>query len=68
MTDIELLQEKIKARGVKLEWLAERMGITRYSLRNKMTGAYQFKQAEIKALCEALDITDPAEIQAIFLA
>ena len=68
MTNTALLQEKIKASGLKLEYLADLLGITRQALGNKISGRNAFNQYEVGILCRALDITTFKDICAIFFA
>lgn len=56
MTNTQLLRTLIKNKGVKIGYIAEKMGISRQSLYLKVNGKRAFNQYEIKSLCEVLDI------------
>lgn len=58
MTDKELLDEYIKKSGLKLSYIAEKLGITIQSLNNKRNNLSSFKAAEIYVLCDLLDIRE----------
>lgn len=66
MTDTQLLTERIKASGLKLNFIAQKMGITRQSLSNKIYNRRLFNAAEIKALCDILSIASAKEKEKIF--
>lgn len=68
MTNTSLLKERLKASGLKLEFIAKKIGITRQSLSDKVNGKTQFNQYQINELCELLGITDLKEKDAIFFA
>lgn len=56
MTNTELLNEYIDKSGLKLQYIANELFISRYALYQKMTNKSPFKQSEIKKLCELLSI------------
>jgi plasmid maintenance system antidote protein VapI len=68
MTNIELLEEKIKLSGKKKGYLAERLGISRAGFRNLCRGKSQFRTEQVKILCEELNIVDAEEKLIIFFA
>ena len=68
MTNIKLLEEKIKVSGKKKSYLAERLGISRAGFRNLCLGKSQFRTGQVQILCEELNITSLRERQAIFFA
>ena len=47
MTNSKALRDWISARGLKYKAIAERMGITPYSLQKKIDNETQFKASEI---------------------
>ncbi len=51
-----LLKDKVDNSGYKLAWIAKQMGISRYSLSNKINGITEFKSSEISQLCNILGI------------
>ena len=53
---MEKLKEKIDKSGYKLSYLADQLGISRFSLRNKLNEKSQFKMSEIKKLAILLKI------------
>ena len=57
MTNSELLKQKIKERGIKIKWLAYKVGISRAALYPKMNNLIPFNQYEIERLCDALELT-----------
>lgn len=67
MTNKELLVERIKESGFKLSYIAEKLGITRASLHNKLTGKSCFSVAEVVILSELLSLSRE-ERDSIFLA
>lgn len=67
MTDKKKFDERVKACGYRMEYVAERLGITRQTLRNKRCGVRNFTAPEIKTLCELLSINTMAELREIFL-
>lgn len=54
--DLSLLRERIKSKGMRLDQLAERIGIGKWALFQKLHGRYDFKSTEIVRLAEALGI------------
>ena len=67
MTDRELLDKRIEECGYRLDYIAEQLGITRATLRNKRIGKAEFTASEIKALSSLLHIDSSEEIRTIFL-
>ena len=68
MTDTELLKKIIDKSGYKLEYLAEKCGITRQSLSNKILNRNLFNAKEIDILCKELEISDLNDKERIFFA
>ena len=54
----DLLRQRIHASGYRLSWIAEQLGISRYSLSNKIDDVTEFKKSEIAALCRILNINN----------
>ena len=54
----ELLRAFIRASGIKVSYLAEKIGMTRQSLHAKLNGSRTFTQSEIMALKIALHMND----------
>ncbi len=68
MTDIKLLEEKIKASGKKKCYLAEKIGVSKQGFRNLCLGKTQFRTEQVQIMCAELNITDLNEKEAIFFA
>lgn len=68
MTNIKLLDKKIKESGKKKGYLAEKLGVSRATFRTLCLGKSQFRTEQVKILCEELNIVDAKEKEAIFFA
>lgn len=68
MTDTKRLKERIARSGLKLAFIAQRMGLSRMGLYNKINNRRPFNQYEIEALCQVLQIVSVHEKEAIFFA
>lgn len=68
MTNTKLLREEIEKSGLRIVWIAGKLGITRYALYKKIRNEHQFKPSEIKALCKILNITSLELKEEIFFA
>lgn len=68
MTNIELLEEKIRQSGKKKGYLAAKLGMTLATFRSYCTNKYEFRTSHINILCEELNITTLEERHAIFFA
>lgn len=68
MTDTKKLKEKIEERGLKLGFIAEKLGISYHWLKKKVDGEVSFKAYEIQIMCDLLSIDDLQEKEAIFFA
>ena len=68
MTNTTLLEKLIKDSGLKLSYIAAKLGITRQALYRKIKGLVQFTGPEIKAMCDLLNLQDWAEIKPVFFA
>lgn len=67
MADITLLREKIDERGIKLGFVASKMGISRQSLYRKLIGERPFSLNEAQSICAVLGLED-ADRDRIFFA
>lgn len=65
MTNTELLREAIQRSGYKLQFIADRVGLTYQGLLNKINGKSEFRASEIQTLHRLLGLTE-AEREAIF--
>lgn len=61
----EMLKGAIKDRGIKITALADKMGISRQSLHQKIKGERLFDQGELLSLKTSLNLTDK-EFMSIF--
>ena len=68
MTNVQLLEEKIQQSGLKKGFIAEKIGVTPNTFTALLNNKAEFRVSHIKAICGVLDITDDAEIKAIFFA
>lgn len=66
MTDKELLLSKIKDSGMTMVAIAEKSGIDRATIYNRLNGIGEWTASEIVSLSKALRLTKP-ERDAIFL-
>lgn len=65
MKGLELLRKKIDQSGLKLTYVAERLGISYQGLKKKLDGDTEFKASEIAILKDMLQLSD-VEVQDIF--
>ena len=68
MTNTEELRERIRKSGLKLEYIAKQLGITRFTLTQKIENVSAFKVPEVQKICEILKIEDTDEKEYIFFA
>lgn len=54
----KLLKQEIKKSGIKLKFIAERLGISAYGLQLKIDGKNEFKNSEIIAICDTLNLAN----------
>ena len=67
MVNTKLLREKIDSKGLKLSFVAKKIGLkSRFGLMNKINNETEFTTSEVKALCELLDIDTWEEMREIF--
>ena len=57
MTDTKTLRARIEASGLKYQYIAEKMGISRYSLQLKINNESEFKVSEVDSLAGLLGLT-----------
>ena len=62
----ELLRSFIRDNGLKVSFLADKIGMTRQSLHAKLNGTRPFTQAEIMALKIALHMNDDDFLRIFF--
>lgn len=68
MTNTALLEQLIKESGLKLNFIAQKLGISRTALYKKNNGLVQFTAPEIKIMCELLDLKTWVKIKPVFFA
>lgn len=68
MTDTEKLREAINKSGLKLEFIANALGISRFTLAKKIENVTEFKTSEVQKMCEVLQIEDAKKKEEIFFA
>lgn len=68
MTDTNELRKRIKDSGLKLEYIAAQLGISRFTLSKKIENETEFKTSEVQKMCEVLNIVEPSDKEAIFFA
>ena len=68
VTNLALLEEKIKQSGKKKAYLAKKVGLTPAGFRNCCLNKSEFRTGQVQILCEELNITSLKEKQAIFFA
>lgn len=68
LTNTRLLKEKIENSGLKLGFIADKLGVSRPTLRTRIEGESDFRVYEIVLLCELLNITSLQEKNDIFFA
>ncbi len=67
MTNVQLLDEKIKDSGMTITAIAKKSGILRATLYNKKSGKSEFSASEITKLTEVLHLSK-SEREKIFFA
>lgn len=67
MVNSELLNQKIDASGLKINYILEQIGISANGFDKKRKNKTPFRTAEIYVLCDLLKL-DNSEKQAIFFA
>ena len=68
MTNTFLLEWYITKSGLKKNFLAQKLCVTRTTLRNKINNKSQFTFGEVENLCAALGISSLAERTKIFFS
>lgn len=68
MTNTELLEKLIRDKGLKLSFIAAKLGISRQALHKKIKGLVPFNGPEIKIMCELVGLKTWAKIKPVFFA
>lgn len=67
MTDTNALKAIIKQSGLKKKFICEKIGLSMPGFLNKLNNESDFRQSEIKKLCEVLNL-DASQRDLIFFA
>ena len=68
MTNTNLLRQKIDESGLKLQFIAEQVGISRFALLKKIENRTELRVSEVATLCKLLGIKTMTERERIFFA
>lgn len=68
MTNTVELEKKIEDSGLKRNYIAQALGLSRQGFRNKCINKQPFNTREINILCELLKISKLSEKENIFFA
>ena len=68
MTNTQMLRQIVRDSGLKYQYIAEKMGLSRFGLMKKIDGENEFKASEIENLCEILKIDSLEQRMQIFFA
>ena len=66
MTNAEMFRKKVEERGVSYSFLADKMGISRASLYNKLDNKSEFKASEIAVATTVLRLSNKERDQIFF--
>ncbi len=66
MTNIDMLEDKIFESGLKKGYIAAKIGVSPSTFSALLNNRTEFKASQIRDICNVLNITDDAEIKAIF--
>ncbi len=66
MTDTQYLDDVIKNSGLRMNWLAEQLGITPKTFIDKRMNRSEFTASEIKKLCDILNIKEKERSRIFF--
>ena len=64
---VELLKSKIKEKGLKFEFIAGQLNLSKQGFSSKINGANEFKWSEIRKIATILELT-PSEREKIFFS
>lgn len=68
LTNSEALRTLIKSKGLKMQYVAEYLGLSAYGFQLKVDNKQEFKTSEVSALCNLLNISELSEKEQIFFA
>ena len=66
MTNTNLLRKKIEESGLKLQFIADKLGISRTTLTAKINGTSEFNQTEIKTMASRYSMNDREIVEIFF--
>lgn len=66
MTNTKLLEKHIMLSGLKYKYIAEKLGLSYYSLRKKLDNITEFTASEIDILCEVLNLSVEERMRIFF--
>ena len=67
MVNTDLINASIEEKGLKLKFIASKIGISSTALRKKINNVYEFKVSEAVKLCEVLGLDGIRLSNGIFL-
>lgn len=68
MVNTQLLEKTIAESGKKKQYLAEKCGIDRHSLSNKINNRSEFTGTQLRILCQELGVNQFKKMDEIFFA
>ena len=68
MINTEALKSLIESNGLKIKYVAEKIGLTYQGFKNKLENKSEFTVTEVNKLCKLLNITDLTVKERIFFA
>ena len=68
MTSTTEVRQIIEEKGLKLNYIARKLGISPYSLSLKLNNQNEFKSSEISTMCDLLGISDLKEKESLFFS
>ena len=68
MTNVDLLEEKIRRSGLKKAYIAAKIGVAPNTFSALISNKTEFKASQIRKICDVLGIKDATEIKTIFFA
>jgi len=66
LVNTQLLDDKIAESGLKIGYIVEKIGLSRFGFDKKRKGITPFRVSEIYVLCDLLGISDDEEKTKIF--
>lgn len=67
MTDVKLLEAKIRKSGLKKSYIADQIGVSKSTFYAQMRGKTEFKVSQVDTISRLLGL-DEATVRAIFFA